>query len=148
MLQVRASIGRTDSVLDGKSYYLAEAESVRAPVRATGGGQQHLFLLDEIFRGTNTTERVAAASAVLSYLNRGRDLVFVATHDIEVLELLAGGFDAYHFREQVDNDVLTFDYRIHSGPSSTRSAITLLRLMEYPEELVADAMAAVDWQSR
>lgn len=148
VLRVRTSIGRADSVLDGKSYYLAEAESVRALVRATGGGQQHLFLLDEIFRGTNTTERVAAASAVLSYLNRGNDLVFVATHDIEVLELLGDGFDAYHFREQVDDDVLTFDYRIHSGPSSTRNAITLLRLMEYPEELVAEALAAVDWASR
>jgi DNA mismatch repair ATPase MutS len=148
MLHVRTSIGRADSIVDGKSYYLAEAESVRALVRASGSGQQHLFLLDEIFRGTNPTERVAAASAVLSYLSRGSDLVFVATHDIEVLELLGDGFGAYHFRESVDGGVLTFDYRIHPGPSSTRNAITLLRLMEYPEELVAEAMAAVDWQSR
>ncbi len=85
---------------------------------------------------------------MLSYLNRGSDLVFVATHDIEVLDLLGGGFDAYHFSEQVDDDVLTFDYRIHSGASSTRNAITLLRLMEYPEELVAEALAAVDWARR
>jgi DNA mismatch repair ATPase MutS len=130
ILRVRTSIGRTDSVLDVNSYYLAEVESVRAPVRATGGALQNLFILDEIFRGTNATERAAAASAVLSCLNRDRDLVVVATHDIEVLELLGGGFDAYHFREQVDNDFLTFGYRIHSGPSSTRDAITLLRLGE------------------
>lgn len=148
ILHVLTSIGRSDSVIEGKSYYLAEVESVRALVRAKGDGQQHLFLLDEIFRGTNTTERVAAASAVLSYLDRGADLVLVATHDIEVMALLNGEYAVYHFREQVDGEGLSFDYRLRGGPSSTRNAIALLRIMEYPEELVADALAAVDWHDR
>lgn len=147
MLCVRTSIGRTDSILEGKSYYLAEVEAVRGLVRAKNDGRQYLFLLDELFRGTNTTERVAAAYAVLSYLNRGDDLVLVATHDLELLDLLGEQYEPCHFREQVVGGAMTFDYRIRPGASSTRNAIALLELMEYPEELVADAVATIGWLS-
>jgi len=146
MLRVRTSIGRADSIVEGKSYYLAEVESVLALVRAKASGHQHLLLLDEIFRGTNTTERVAAGYAVLAHLNRGLDLVVVATHDLELLDLLGDSYTAHHFREQLAGGGLTFDYRIHPGPSSTRNAIALLELMDYPESLVADALATIDWQ--
>jgi DNA mismatch repair ATPase MutS len=144
LLSVRTSIGRADSLVDGKSYYLAEVESVLALVRAKDDARQHLFLLDEVFRGTNTTERVAAAYAVLAHLNKGDDLVVAATHDLELLELLRGTYAMHHFREQIVDDGLTFDYLIQSGPSSTRNAIALLRLMRYPESLVADALSAID----
>ena len=148
MLRVRTSIGRTDSLIEGKSYYLAEVESVLALIHAKEDGHQHLFLLDEIYRGTNTTERVAAAYAVLAWLTRGLDMVIVATHDLELRDLLGDAYDTHHFREQVADDNLTFDYRIQSGPSSTRNAIALLKVMQYPDELVADALAAIDWQGR
>lgn len=146
MLSVRTSIGRAESLVEGKSYYLAEVESVLALVRAKDGARQHLFLLDEVFRGTNTTERVAAACAVLSYLNQGDDLVVAATHDLELLSLLSGEFAMHHFREQVVNGSLAFDYLIQPGPSSTRNAIALLTMMNYPESLVARALAIIDGQ--
>ena len=141
MLTVRTSIGRADSIVEGKSYYLAEAESVRALIAAKRDGTQHLFLLDEIFRGTNTPERVAAGYAVLRYLNRDNDLVVVATHDIELVGLLGETYDARHFREEIGDGTITFDHRIRSGPSSTRNAIAMLALLGYPAELVADAEA-------
>jgi hypothetical protein len=143
MLRVRTSIGRSDSVMDGRSYYLAEVESVRTLVRASDGPQQHLFLLDEIYRGTNTTERIAAAYAVLAHLDRGTDIVLVATHDLELLGMLDGTYAAHHFREQIAGDALTFDFRIRPGPSSTRNAIALLRLMQYPEEIIVRALGAI-----
>lgn len=143
LLHVRTSIGRADSVTEGKSYYLAEAESVLGLVRASEQTAPHLFLLDEIFRGTNTIERVAAGAAVLSYLNRGPHLTVVATHDIELLDLLGQRYAPYHFREHVVDGVLRFDYRLYAGPSSTRNAIALLEVLKYPPALVADALAAV-----
>jgi DNA mismatch repair ATPase MutS len=148
LLRVRTSIGRADSVVEGKSYYLAEVESVAALVRAQVSGVQHLFLLDEIFRGTNTTERVAAGFAVLSYLNRGVDIVVVATHDIELIGLLGESFATKHFREEIAHRRMTFDYRIHDGPSSSRNAIALLGVMDLPADLVTAATSALDWQSR
>ena len=148
MLRVRTSIGRSDSVIEGKSYYLAEVESVRALIDAKESTEQHLFLLDEIFRGTNTVERVAAAAAVLAYLDRGLDLVVVATHDIELLDLLGSRYVAHHFREEIADGAVNFDYRIHDGRSSTRNAIALLEVTGYPAELVAEARATLDWQGR
>ncbi|HVZ47705.1 MAG TPA: hypothetical protein VG916_02900 [Gemmatimonadaceae bacterium] len=144
LLRVRTSITGGDSLADGKSYYLAEIESVLALVRAKEGGRQHLFLLDELFRGTNTTERVAAAYAVLAHLDQGLDITVVATHDLELLGLLRGTYALQHFTETVAGDDLTFTYRIRPGPSTTRNAIALLKVMQYPEAIVARAMALVD----
>lgn len=148
LVRVRTFIGRADSIMEGKSYYLAEAEAVLLLIQAKEDGHQHLFLLDEIFRGTNTTERIAAAAAVLAYLNRADDLVVVATHDLEVLDLLHGTYTPQHFTEQIDESGLTFDYRIRPGPSSTRNAIALLKFMNYPDDVLAEAVANLDWQGR
>ncbi len=147
LLRVRTSIGREDSLMDGKSYYLAEVESILSLLNAKTEHAQHLFLLDEIFRGTNTTERVAAGYAVLQHLNAGHDFVVAATHDIEVLDLLGAEFRAHHFREQVKGDELTFDFLLRPGPASTRNAIALLRLMRYPDSLVQAALDAINWRT-
>lgn len=148
MVRVRTSIGRADSITEGKSYYLAEVESVAALVHAKVDDAQHLFLLDEIFRGTNTTERVAAGFAVLSYLDRGLDIVVVATHDIELIDLLGDRYATRHFREQIADGQMTFDYRIHDGTSSSHNAIALLQVAKLPADLVAEAVATLDWQRR
>jgi len=145
---VRTSIGRADSLLDGTSHYLAEVESVYALISAKRADRQHLYILDEMFRGTNTPERVAAAYAVLGYLTRGNDIVVVATHDIELLPLLKDSYQPYHFRESIEGDALMFDYQLRAGASSSRNAIALLRLMRYPDDLVADAVAALDASAR
>ena len=144
VLHVRSSIGRTDSLLDGKSHYLAEVESVRSLLYAKRPDRQHLFLLDEMFRGTNTAERVAAAYAVLAYLTQGIDIVLVATHDLELVELLGDAYETYHFRERVEDGTLFFDYRLRAGASSTRNAIALLQAKQYPEEIIANAMAVLN----
>lgn len=144
LLRVRTAIGRSDSIVEGKSYYLAEVESIRDLIEAKASGRQHLFLLDETFRGTNTVERVAGAYAVLRYLNDGPDIVIAATHDIELVDQLRGAYALLHFREEVGPDGLTFDYVLREGPSTTRNAIELLKVMRFPEAVVRDAIAAID----
>jgi hypothetical protein len=143
-LAVRSSIGRSDDLEAGKSYYLAEVESVRELLRAAAGDEQYLLLIDEIFRGTNTIERIAAGHAILAHLANEDDIVVVATHDIELLELLDGEYAPVHFREQVSDGQLTFDYRLRPGASSTRNAIKVLSLMQYPDSVVTRANATVE----
>ncbi len=140
---VRSSIGRSDNLVEGKSYYLAEVERIGVLLESMADDHQHLFLLDEIFRGTNTDERVAAGKAVLSELDSGWDVVVVATHDLELLPLLDARYTPAHFREQIRGGELTFDYRLRPGPSSTRNAIELLRVMHYPARVVEDALRTV-----
>jgi DNA mismatch repair ATPase MutS len=119
-------------------------ERVAELIASSGTARPHLFIIDEIFRGTNTVERIASSKGVLEWLERGDDLVFVATHDIELIELLGAGYAYYHFREDIVGGELRFGYRIHPGPSSTRNAIALLELYEFPEGIVQEALAVVE----
>ena len=85
-------------------------------------------------------ERIAAGKAVLARLNRGPHIVLAATHDIELAELLRGdGYELHHFREEVADGRLVFDYCLHTGPLTTRNAIRILELYDYPPELIAEA---------
>jgi DNA mismatch repair ATPase MutS len=95
-LDVWTSIGRNDSLREGKSYYLAEVERVGELLQASGGDRQGL-----------------------------------------------SRFAPYHFRESIETGVLAFDYLIRTGPSSTRNAIALLRVMGYPDSVVDDALATI-----
>jgi DNA mismatch repair ATPase MutS len=113
-------------------------------IAVSATGQPQLFIIDEIFRGTNTTERIAASKGVLEWLARGDDLVFVATHDIELIELLGDRYASFHFREDIAEGELKFGYRIHPGPSSTRNAIALLELYAFPPEVVREALVVVE----
>lgn len=135
-LVVRSHIARQDDLTEQRSYFLTEVEGIGAMLRASDSEQQHLFVIDEIFRGTNTVERVAAAKGVLDYLNRGVHLVAVSTHDPELLPLLESPWRLGHFREEIVDGVLRFDYCLHPGPTSTRNAIRILAAAGFPEEVV------------
>jgi DNA mismatch repair ATPase MutS len=99
-----------------------------------------LFLLDEIFKGTNTVERISAGKAVLSYLNRADNMVFVSTHDIELADLLNQEYELYHFSEKVDHQTVDFDYKLKDGRLKNRNAIRILQINDYPETIIAEAI--------
>lgn len=130
----------TDESLDGaKSYYYREIERVLALINQDSTKGPYLFLIDELFRGTNTAERLAAASAVLENLSK-KGMVMVTTHDVELESLLCKDFVMVHFQEEIETGVHFFDYRIHQGPCRSRNVIRLLQLIDYPPQLVQRAM--------
>ena len=135
---IKSSIRVEENLDQGKSYYFVEVEKLLNFIRLCTEKKQYLFLIDEIYRGTNTIERVAAATAVLKYLNR-YDTVLVTTHDIELQDLLDKEYDMYHFSEQVSGDNYYFDYKIKKGPTESRNAIKLLELSGYPKSVTEQA---------
>ena len=104
------------------------------------GDHPSLLLVDEIFRGTNPTERVAAASALLTYLSKRPCLVIVATHDIEITGNVKDCYDSYHFEESVSKDELTFDYKLKPGVLKKPNGIRILSYLGYPDEIVDMAL--------
>lgn len=147
-LKVRSAMGHTDDLTTGKSYYLAEVDAVLELLRQSDLPEQSLFLLDEIFRGTNTNERLAAGEAVLQALpldstGDGRHIILAATHDIELVQMLAGRYEPYHFEETVRPDGLMFDYKIRPGHAQTRNAIALLEASGAPSQIVSRARRRV-----
>jgi DNA mismatch repair ATPase MutS len=134
-----SSIRIDDDLFDGKSYYFQEVGIMASLLEQVDSSDQNLFVLDEVFKGTNTIERIASAKAILSYLNRNENIVIVATHDIELADLLAQEYDLYHFTETVENKALHFDHTIKSGQLKTRNAIKILELSNYPADVIKEA---------
>ena len=145
VLRVRSCIGRSDDLIAGKSYYIVEVEAVLALVQASVSTVPHLFLFDELFRGTNAIERIAGAEAVLIELIRDGSpfkphLVLAATHDAELVDLLRDIYAAHHFGDELGPDGLIFDHRLQPGATTTRNAIALLRLHGAPPTMVTRAL--------
>jgi hypothetical protein len=144
VFNVRSCIGRSDDLVAGRSYYIAEVEALLELVNASLESAPYLFLLDELFRGTNAVERIAAGQAVLLELVTAADrtkphVVLAATHDGELVDLLPDHYAAYHFGDEVGSDGLVFDHQLRTGPATTRNAIALLRIHGAPEALIRRA---------
>ena len=127
-------------ILAGDSYFVAEIKSIKRLLSQVKKGARCYCFIDEILKGTNTIERIAASSSVVTWLADYPSLSFVATHDIELTEMLKKQCDNVHFEETVTEDRgITFDYVMKQGPSVTRNAIALLKVMDYPEKIVDQA---------
>jgi len=140
---VQSSIRREDHLASGQSYFFAEIARVRTFLEAVEAGPLRLFVIDEIFRGTNTVERIASSAAVLRHLGE-RHLALVTTHDLELQDLLGEAYEMFHFEEQVIDGGCTFDYRLHPGPARSRNAIRLLEICGYPEAITREALALAE----
>lgn len=137
-LMVKSTIRRNEELEEGKSYFFTEIESINNFIRLAKEKKNYLFLIDEIFRGTNTLERLASSTPVLKYLNTNNK-AFVTTHDIELQDLLKNNYMMFHFSEQVENGTFFFNYKIKEGPCSSGNAIKLLGIMKYPESIISEA---------
>jgi len=138
--QIHSAIRISDDLMNDKSYYFEEVLTIKDMVNNSRMDGCNLFLLDEIFKGTNTIERISAGKAVLSYLNNKQNLVFVSTHDIELTELLKDTYELYHFSEQVDNKTVDFDFKLKEGKLKNRNAIKILEINDYPKEIIDEAI--------
>lgn len=142
LFKVITSISPEDSIQDGKSYYMAEAEALLRITKLSEFSPT-LCLIDEIFRGTNPIERISSSAEILDYIAKNGGVPIVATHDIELTHLTNHPFNLYYFKEDVGENGLTFDYKIREGVSNTQNAIKLLEFLGYPKEITENAYKRV-----
>lgn len=126
----------TDSLADGISYFYAEVRRLKALLDelARPHPQPLFFLVDEIFRGTNNRERLIGSRAMIQRLADGNGLGLIATHDLELVQLadITPAIRNIHFREEVHNGQMIFDYQLHAGPSPTTNALKIMALAGLP----------------
>ena len=142
--RIYTSIALTDDLLAGESYYIAEIKSLR---RILDEQQKEGFVfcaLDEVLRGTNTIERIAASAEILKALHQPRTLCLVATHDAELCALSGDTYQPVHFEETIYDSDICFDYKLKPGPAETRNAIHLLKLMGFDDAIVTSAHRRAD----
>ena len=138
LFRIFTCIKVSDSVQDGLSYFYAEVKRLQALLAATKVDDPLpvLFLIDEIFRGTNSRERLIGSRSYINTLAHGTAVGLVATHDLELIKLAdeIEGVVNQHFREEVSDGRMIFDYRLRPGPCPTTNALTIMRLEGLPVE--------------
>lgn len=119
-----------DSLLGGRSRFFAEITRVRQIMDRTTGGLPVLFLLDELFHGTNSHDRGVGAAAVLRHLLDAGAIGLVTTHDLtltQLVERLEGRAQNVHFADQFADGEMHFDYRMRPGVVPHSNALALMR---------------------
>ena len=146
--RVMSSMALRDDLTGGESYFMVEIRALKRILDACGekeetGAVQRasavLCFVDEVLRGTNTVERIAASSRILQSLTGEGVLCFAATHDIELTHLLEGSYENYHFEETIENGDISFNYLLKKGRAQSRNAIRLLEVMGYDEQVIREA---------
>jgi hypothetical protein len=126
----------SDSISDGFSYFYAEVKCLKKLLEKLESDLEEplLYLIDEIFRGTNNRERLIGSRAYIQELVEKNGTGFLATHDLELISLSQQSpkIRNYHFRDQVRAGKLVFEYKIHTGPSPTTNALKIMQLEGLP----------------
>lgn len=128
---------RVDDSLDaGLSFFYAEVKRLKTILDATKdlSAPPVLFLIDEIFKGTNNRERLIGSQAYITELSQGNGFGLVSTHDLELadLEPRVPRLINAHFQETVSAGTLEFDYRLRPGPCPTTNALRIMELEGLP----------------
>lgn len=129
-LAVGGTLRVQDSLQAGKSRFYAEITRVRQIVDISRGPIPLLFLLDEIFSGTNSHERCHGAEAIVRGLIRSGAIGLVTTHDLTLAEIgdkLAPQARNVHFEDQFEDGHLSFDYQMRPGIVTKSNALALMR---------------------
>ncbi len=134
-MKITSAIDISDSIMKNLSYFMAESKAIGDMI---DDESEKIILLDEIFRGTNTIDRIASATATLKYLAKNNHVV-AATHDIELTILLKNHFANKHFEEKIEDGDIKFDYLLKDGPATSRNAIAILDNLNYPREIIGEA---------
>jgi hypothetical protein len=143
-LRLHSCIRISDSISDGFSYFYAEVKclssllkKLQAPPLPVDDPYPVLYLIDEIFRGTNNRERLIGSRAYLQAALQGNGIGLVATHDLELASLAEHHpmLKNYHFRDRVEDGRLVFDYNIRPGASPTTNALRIMAMEGLPVDI-------------
>jgi len=132
LIALRSGMRTTDSLQDHQSYFFAELNRLQSIMEELRSGKPMLILLDEILKGTNSTDKQLGSRELLKQLKDMNTLVALATHDIALGNLAEQYPDQIAnacFEGKIENEQLTFDYKLHSGVAQKANATFLMRKM-------------------
>jgi DNA mismatch repair ATPase MutS len=134
-LSIVASMSLVDSLLNGKSKFMAEVDRLRQAIESAAQDRPVLFLVDEIFSGTNSRDRrIAAESVVRTLVNRGA-IGALSTHDLALTEIASTegmcGVNV-HMGSRDERDPMDFDYRLKPGITQEANALAIARMAGVP----------------
>ncbi|GCE02824.1 MutS family DNA mismatch repair protein [Dictyobacter aurantiacus] len=136
LFEIYACIRVTDSLADGYSYFYAEVRRLKGLLDAIDEDLRYpiFFLIDEIFKGTNNYERLIGSEAYIRALVEKKCTGAISTHDLELVKLadLFPIIKNAHFRENIIEGHMVFEYLLREGPSPTRNALRIMQMEGLP----------------
>jgi DNA mismatch repair ATPase MutS len=129
-LTIGAAIRMQDSVVDGRSHFLAEMQRLRRTIEEADHGPL-LFLADEIMAGTNSHDRRIASEWVIRALMLRGAIGAISTHDLALTEIAANGLPGRNvcFEDSGEFGSLSFDYQLRQGVLSHSNALNIAHLL-------------------
>ena len=130
-MRIHSSIQTFDELESDKSYFYSEAETMKEMLSVQNGQGFNLLLIDEIFKGTNSRERLVISSEVLKQLAQENSIVIATTHDLELVHGLPN-FLFYYFTGQDVGGKYQYDFKLRTGVLESTNAVFVLRDLGYP----------------
>lgn len=134
--RIRSCIRVSDSIEQGFSYFYAEVQRLKSVLGDATKEPPVLYLIDEIFRGTNNRERLIGSQSVIKHLVATPSIGFITTHDLELTQIATGDrrVHNYHFRDEARENQMYFSYHLQDGPSPTTNALKIMKQAGLPIE--------------
>ena len=142
---IYTAMNLSDDITTGDSFYMAEIKRLKGFLDSLGKASYKMYFVDEILKGTNTIERIAAASSVLRRFAESNCFFCLATHDTELTSILQHYYSNYHFEETTTDTEIFYDYKLYDGVTPGSNAIALLRVMQYDESIVDGASKSAQY---
>lgn len=127
--QLFTSMRNTDSLGESVSSFYAELARIKGLLDQAEKNMPMFFLLDEILKGTNTTDRIMGSEALIRQLKDSKSKGIISTHDIELADIEISGVINYSFHSDIKDNEILFDYTIKKGPCPSFNAHKLMELM-------------------
>jgi len=137
------SMSLKDSISLKESYYMAEIKAIKRILDASEREDMIICMVDEVLRGTNTIERIAASTQILKKMAGGSIKCLAATHDVELTKTLEKEYDNYHFEESMVKGDVLFSYKLKKGRAKSSNAIDLLANLGYDYKIIEEARKMV-----
>lgn len=139
------SMSLKDSITLKESYYMAEIKAIKRILDAAKEENLVVCMVDEVLRGTNTMERIAASTQILRSMADKNIICMAATHDVELTKTLEKNYDNYHFEEAMMKKDVVFSYQLKKGRAESCNAINLLEHLGYDNQLVQNAREMIKY---
>lgn len=132
---VMTSMDVSDDIEVGYSYFITESKTIFRMIESLEKSGFHYFFIDELFKGTNTIERIGSGLGIVRWLSRHDCLYMISSHDIELVAASGAVNDNYHFDSRYVDGKIVFDYQIKQGAAVTKNAVNTLKSLHFPSEI-------------
>lgn len=141
-LDVFSSFKINDDLVNSKSFFNVELDVIKAIV--DNSNSKSIVFLDEPFKGTNSSERMALNISVLKYLYKKKCKIILATHDVKLFSYLSNFSIPYNFNLAIYKDNVLFDYKLKKGIIENYYAIEILKDKGFPNAIINESIVMLN----